>query len=117
MVKTLPSPEQNSTSTQLEGDDGAHVDVSSEMRKKEFIEIVAEKSGVKKGIAKKVLDVALREMGDALQNDKDLNLPPLGKVSVNRQKELPNAYVMVAKIRRAKGMLEEKTKPDTAQPE
>jgi hypothetical protein len=78
------------------------------VRKKELIERVSEASGVRRGMTKKVIDAMLKEMGDILQEGTELNLPPLGKVSVNRQKEIANAFVLILKLRRAKGMLAEK---------
>ncbi|MEM5474855.1 HU family DNA-binding protein [Pacificibacter sp. AS14] len=75
------------------------------VKKKEFIERVSEASGVRKGMTKKVVDAMLKEMGDIMQEGTEMNLPPLGKLSINRQKEIGNAFILIAKLRRAKGML------------
>lgn len=75
------------------------------VRKKDLIERVSEASGVRKGMTKKVVDVMLKEMGDMLQDGTEMILPPLGKLSVNRQKEIENAFILILKLRRAKGML------------
>ena len=75
------------------------------VKKKELIERVSEASGIKKGIAKKVIEATLKEMGDIMQEGTEMNLPPLGKLSINRQKEVANAFILIAKLRRAKGML------------
>lgn len=72
------------------------------MRKKELIERAAERSGVKKKWAKPAIEALLAEMGEALANDRELNLPPLGKVRIQRSKEMANAKVMVLKLRQAK---------------
>ncbi|MBU2936280.1 MULTISPECIES: HU family DNA-binding protein [Pacificibacter] len=79
------------------------------VKKKELIERVSEASGIKKGIAKKVIEATLKEMGDIMQEGTEMNLPPLGKVSINRQKEVANAFILIAKLRRAKGMLASKS--------
>ncbi|SEK41659.1 HU family DNA-binding protein [Pacificibacter marinus] len=79
------------------------------VRKKELIERVSDASGVKKGEAKKVIEALLKEMGDILQDGGELNVPPLGKLSVNRQKEISNAFILITKLRRSKGMLADKT--------
>jgi len=79
------------------------------VKKKELIERVSEASGIKKGIAKKVIEATLKEMGDIMQEGTEMNLPPLGKVSINRQKEVANAFILIAKLRRAKGMLANKS--------
>jgi hypothetical protein len=79
------------------------------VKKKELIERVAESSGVRRGVTKKVIESLLKEMGDILQEGGELNVPPLGKLSVNRQKEIANAFILITKLRRSKGMLAEKT--------
>ncbi|GAA3873797.1 HU family DNA-binding protein [Celeribacter arenosi] len=73
--------------------------------KRDFLNRVTQASGAKRSVAKKVLEAAMKELGDVLQEGKDVNLPPLGKLSVNRMKEVPNAHVMVVKLRRSKAML------------
>ena len=77
----------------------------SVMKKKEFVEKVAEASGQKKGVTRKVVEAALRELGDALMREDDLQLPPLGKITLNRQHESGGAQILVAKIRRSKAMM------------
>ncbi|PTQ68963.1 DNA-binding protein [Celeribacter persicus] len=81
--------------------------VVATMKKKEFIDRVAEASGVKRGEARKAVEAALKELGDALQRGEELNLPPLGKMTVKRQQDGGGAYVIVARLRRSKTMLGE----------
>jgi len=69
------------------------------MRKKELIERATERSGIKKKWVKPAIEAALAEMGEALANDRELNLPPFGKVRLQRTKQLTNAKVMVLKVR------------------
>ncbi len=71
-------------------------------RKKELVDAVAAASGVKKKQVKPVVDAVLAELGIALARGDTLNLPPLGKVAVNRSKEGPHADVMILKLRRLK---------------
>ncbi|ALI56204.1 HU family DNA-binding protein [Celeribacter marinus] len=87
--------------------------VVTELAKKDFLDRVTETSGAKRGTAKKIVDAVLMELGDALQRGENVNLPPLGKVSINRLKEAPNAHVVIAKIRRSKLMVEASKMPDT----
>lgn len=75
------------------------------LKKKEMIAQVAELSGVKRAEAKKAMEATLKLLGDALQEGSEVNLPPLGKLSVNRQKETAGAHVIIAKLRRSKTML------------
>lgn len=93
------------TSETSEVSSDADISVVVTMKKKEFIDRIVERSGVKKGQAKSVVDATLKELGDLLQDGVELNVPPLGKLSVNRNKEVDNAFVMITKLRRAKGMI------------
>nr|WP_252735566.1 HU family DNA-binding protein [Celeribacter halophilus] len=81
------------------------------VKKKDLIEKVTEASGVKRSEAKKVIEAMLKELGDALQREDELNLPPLGKMSVNRIREGSGAHIIIAKLRRPKAMLGEVTPP------
>jgi hypothetical protein len=81
------------------------------VKKKDLIEKVTEASGVKRSEAKKVIEAMLKELGDALQREDELNLPPLGKMSVNRIREGSGAHIIIAKLRRPKAMLGEVTTP------
>lgn len=71
------------------------------MRKKELIDLVVERSGVKKKDAKPVVEATLAILGEALADTRELNLQPLGKVKVRREKLMPNGRVMVTKIRQS----------------
>ena len=72
-----------------------------EMRKKELIDLVVERSGIKKKDAKPVVEATLAVLGEALAEARELNLQPLGKVMVRREKEMPNGRVLVTKIRQS----------------
>jgi len=73
------------------------------VKKKDFIEKVVERSGIKKKDAKPVIEAMLAELGDALARGETLALRPLGKVKVVRRSSKPTADVLVCKLRRAKG--------------
>ena len=75
-----------------------------ELRKAELIEMVVERSGVKKRDAKPAIEAALDILGEALADGRELNLKPLGKLKVNRVKQLSNAQVIICKIRRGLGL-------------
>ncbi len=72
------------------------------LRKKELIERVVARSGIKKKDAKPTIEAMLAVLGEALSSGEELNLQPLGKVMVKRVKEQPNAKVMVCRIRQRK---------------
>ena len=70
------------------------------LRKRELIQRVVDRSGIKKRDAKPVIDAVLSELGEALAENRELVLPPFGKMKVNRQKSVQNGQVFVAKVRR-----------------
>ncbi len=74
------------------------------MRKRELVEAVVKKSGVKKKDAKPVVEAMLAILGSALQDGRELNLQPLGKIKINRERKRPEGKVMIAKIRQAKDL-------------
>ncbi|MCF6443662.1 HU family DNA-binding protein [Nereida sp. MMG025] len=72
------------------------------LKKKELIERVVEKSGIKKKDAKPVIEAMLDVLGTAIASGEELNLQPFGKVKVNREKEMSGAKIFVCKIRQTK---------------
>ena len=79
------------------------------LRKKELIDTVVRRSGIKKKDAKPVIEALLAELGENLAAGRELALPPLGRVKINREKDIPNGRVIVMKLRR-------QTKSDAGQP-
>lgn len=71
-----------------------------EMRKRELIDAVVDRCGIKKKYAKPAVEAALAILGEALEEGRSLQMPPLGKVKVQRAKELEDGQVIVAKVRR-----------------
>ncbi|AXI50971.1 MULTISPECIES: HU family DNA-binding protein [unclassified Sulfitobacter] len=69
------------------------------MRKKELIDTVVERSGVKKRDAKPVVDAMLAVLGEALSDSRELNLLPFGKLKVINEKELKNGKMIRVKVR------------------
>ena len=88
------------TEVSIETTDDTATDVV--MRKRDLIDRVVEQSGVKKKDAKPAIEAALAILGEALSNEEQLNLPPLGKIVVNRKKDVDNGEVLVIKLRRSK---------------
>lgn len=80
------------------------------MRKKELIETVVTRSGMKKKDAKPVVDAMLAVLGEALADNRELILPPMGRVKVRKEKKLPNGRVLVVKVRQTTPL---KSKDDT----
>lgn len=76
------------------------------MRKKELIDLVVERSGIKKKDAKPVIEATLAILGEAIGESRELNLQPMGKLRVRRVKHMPNGRVMVTKIRQSTATVE-----------
>lgn len=73
--------------------------VSNELRKKELLELVVERSGLKKKDVKPVVEAMLAVLGDALAEQREMDLQPLGKLNVQRGKDLSDGRVLVLKLR------------------
>ncbi|MEP4198249.1 MAG: HU family DNA-binding protein [Aliishimia sp.] len=72
------------------------------LRKKELLDAVAEKSGQKRKDVKPVVEAMLAVMGEAIAQDQELNLPPFGKLKIQRVKETGNGRITIAKLRQPK---------------
>ena len=72
------------------------------VKKKDMLARVAARAELRPSEARSVFEAVLEELGEALLRGEKLRLPPLGTVKVNRHKELPNADIVVCKIRRNK---------------
>lgn len=79
--------------------------VSNELRKKELFELVVARSGMKKKDVKPVVEAMLAVLGDAFAEQREMNLPPLGKLKVQRGKELHDGRALVLKLRQKSAQL------------
>ncbi len=70
-----------------------------DLKKKDLINMVVERSGVKKKFAKPTIEAALAVIGEALASGRELNLPPMGKVRINRNEEKADGRVIVCRLR------------------
>lgn len=71
------------------------------MRKKELIDLVVARSGIKKKDAKPVIESMLAVLGQAIGDGRELNLQPLGKLRINRNVQKSNGRVIVCKLRQS----------------
>ena len=71
------------------------------MRKKELIDLVVERSGIKKKDAKPVVEAMLAVLGETIGDGRELNMQPLGKLRINRSVERSNGRIIVCKIRQS----------------
>ena len=68
------------------------------MRKKEIIEAVVARSGLKKRDIKPAIDQLLAVMGEALADGRELVVPPLGRVKVHKKKDVAKKTIYFTKI-------------------
>ncbi|MEM8981063.1 MAG: HU family DNA-binding protein [Pseudomonadota bacterium] len=73
------------------------------LKKKDLIDAVVGRSGLKRHEAKAATEALLAILGETLAEGKDAQLPPLGKVKVARTKDVTRARVMVCRIRQPLG--------------
>ena len=95
-------------------EDKAQAEPANVVRRKEMVDRIVASSGLKPNAVKTVLDAVLAELGSALSAGESLNLHPLGKVTVNRQKKLDDREVLICKIRRKLGQADTSTALETA---
>jgi len=69
------------------------------LKRNELYERVVQECGLKRREVKMVSDALLLVLGKALANGEDLQLPPLGKVKVNREKLTGKNRILICKIR------------------
>jgi nucleoid DNA-binding protein len=101
--------------------DPARADAAPEdapfLRKKDLVERIITQSGLKKKDVKPVLEATLAVLGEALSNGERMNLPPFGKLTVNRRRALENGEVLITRIRRVPHSVEEDRKDPLADPD
>ena len=73
------------------------------LKKNDFIDRVVTATGMKKKDVKPVVETALVQLGEAIARGEELNLPGLGKLKINREKDLANARIFICKLRQPKG--------------
>lgn len=83
-----------------------------DLSKKELIEKVVERAGVKKRDAKPAIEAALAILGEAVAEGRTLNLPGFGKLKINRAEEKANGRVTVCKLRQPKLQPKPEAKPE-----
>ena len=84
------------------------------VRRKELVERVSEATGLRPNQIKPAMDGLLAEIGKLLSAGEGLNVPPLGKMTVNRRKEVNGREIMVCKLRRNMEGTPAKTPLDTS---
>jgi nucleoid DNA-binding protein len=81
--------------------ENTHVVSDPAFKKKELIDAVTERSCIKKKDAKPVIEAMLAILGETLAEGREMNLQPLGKVKINRSKDVQGGKVFITKIRQS----------------
>lgn len=76
-----------------------------EMKKPELINLVVERTGMKKKDVKPVIEAMLGVLGETLSKGQEMNLQPFGRVKVNNTKDLAKAQVHSVRIRQSKNAI------------
>jgi nucleoid DNA-binding protein len=71
-------------------------------KKRDLMQAVIARSAVKRSDIREVTELVLDEIGNALQAGRELNLAPLGKLSIKRRNEGSNGDVLVTRIKLTK---------------
>jgi DNA-binding protein HU-alpha len=104
-ITATTSVATGTTATSVATGTTALTNPDAEMRKRELIDKVVLRSGIKKKYAKPVVEAMLAELGDALTQGRDMVLPPLGKLKINRSKPLANGHMSIVKVRQKKPVI------------
>ena len=72
-----------------------------DLKKKELIDLVVERSDIKKKDAKPVVEAMLAVLGETIASGRELNLQPLGKLRINRSTDKGNGRVIICKLRQS----------------
>jgi nucleoid DNA-binding protein len=82
-----------------------------ELRKKELIDTVVARSGIKKRDAKPVIEAMLAVLGENVAQGRDINIAPMGKIKVTRMKRTTKAQVITMRLRRNENQQQEAADP------
>lgn len=74
---------------------------AADLKKKELIDMVVERSEIKKKFAKPVVEAMLEVLGETIASGRELNLQPMGKLRINRTEEKSNGRIIVCKFRQS----------------
>jgi DNA-binding protein HU-alpha len=82
-----------------------------ELRKKELIDTVVARSGIKKRDAKPVIEAMLAVLGENVAEGREINIAPMGKIKVTRIKRTTKAQVITMRLRRNENQQQEEVDP------
>lgn len=72
------------------------------LRKPDLIDAVIARTDAKKSVAKPIVEAVLAVLGETVAAERELNMPPFGKLKIQRVKDTSDARITVAKLRQPK---------------
>ncbi|WP_158968275.1 HU family DNA-binding protein [Chachezhania sediminis] len=99
------APRAKVMAAEIDGEDAVATDpaeVVEELKRRDLIDMIVAETGVKKKFAKPVIDAMLAQMGATLAEGRPMNLPPMGKLRVNRSTETEGATTYFCRVRMPK---------------
>lgn len=69
-----------------------------QLKKKDFYERAAGKSGIKKPDAKAAIDATLATLAEALSAGQEVIIPPLGKIKMTREKATKQGRILMLRL-------------------
>ncbi|MEM6303092.1 MAG: HU family DNA-binding protein [Pseudomonadota bacterium] len=72
--------------------------VGPELRKKELIDTVVQRSGMKKRDVKPIVETMLAVFGEGLAEGREVIAPPMGKLRVHKKKTTAKKRILFAKL-------------------
>lgn len=96
-------------------EEAAAAEEAEAFRKRDLIDAVVMRSGVKKRDVKPAVEAALAILGETLAQGQGLNLPELGKVKIQNQKSVGDVQVLNLRLRRKLADAETETKSGDAE--
>lgn len=74
----------------------------SQLRYRELVDRVSVRTGMRKQELRPVIDAALELIAEAITNERDIILPPLGRLKVQRSKDVNENRITILKLRQKK---------------
>jgi len=104
--KPAPRPRSKASAKPILVSATTPVVTGPELKKKELIDLVVARSGVKKKEAKPVVEAMLAVLGETIASGRELNLQPFGKLRINRVTDKGNGNVIICKLRQSKSAID-----------
>lgn len=103
-----PAKDSSATAKEAVAKKPTQIELGPVLHKKELFDAVVARSGLRKGDVKLIVENTLAVLGEALQENRELNLPPFGKVKAQREKKVAGGRMVITKIRQNESVV---TKP------